>query len=80
MKIISFNVNGILDPSKGKKIKAWLNQQDNFDAIFLIKIKYAGEELIQRLNAINNQLKWIVTSHTQGIGGIACGLKNQWAS
>ena len=46
MKIISFNVKGLLDPSKGKKIKRWLKQHDNFDAVIMTEIKYAGEELI----------------------------------
>ena len=80
MKIISFIVKGILDPSKGKKIKVWLKQQDNFDAIILIEIKCASEELLQRLDSINNQLKWIVFSHKKGFRGIFCGIKNQWAS
>ena len=54
MKILSFNVKGLCDPSKAKKVKEWLRQQGHFDAVVIIEVKCAGEALIQRLTSIDN--------------------------
>ena len=76
MKIFSFNVKGLCDPSKAKKVKEWLRQQGHFDAVVLIEVKCAGEALFQRLTSIDNQNTWINFAHCQGAGGVACGLKS----
>ena len=80
MKIFCFNVKGICDPSKAKKVKEWLRQQGHFDAVVLTEVKCAGEALIQRLTSIDNQLTWIICAHWQGAGGVACGLKSNWSN
>ena len=80
MKLLSFNVKGLCDPSKAKKVKEWLRQQGHFDAIVFTEVKSAGEALFQRLTSINNQLTWIVSTHSQGARGVACGLKSNWAN
>lgn len=45
MKLLSLNVKGLSDPNKGKKVKSWLKQQDNFDALVLTEIKISGDDL-----------------------------------
>ena len=72
MKILSFNVKGLCDPSKAKKVKEWLRQQGHFDAVVFIEVKCAGEPLFQRLTSISDQLTWVVFDHRQGTGGVAC--------
>ena len=79
MKILSFNVKG-LDPSKAKKVKEWFRQQGHFDAVVFTEVKCAGKALLQRLTFINNQLTWIVSTHSEGAGGVACGLKSNWSN
>ena len=70
MKVISFNIKGLIDPLKGKKIKSWLKQwQGVFDAKFLAETNCANKDHLQKLNFIDHQLKWVNTSHFQGEGG-----------
>ncbi|MCO5576231.1 hypothetical protein L7F22_030040 [Adiantum nelumboides] len=80
MIILSFNVKGLSDLTKAKKVKDWLRQQKHFDAIILTEIKCSGEELSNRLKSIDSQLKWVVSDHRQGAGGVACGMKSNWAN
>ena len=49
MKVISFNVKGLTEPLKGKKVKDWLKQQGMFDAVVLIEIKCSSDDLVQKL-------------------------------
>ena len=69
MKILSFNVKGLCDPSKAKKVKEWLRQQGHFDAVVFTKVKCACEPLIQRLTSISGQLTWVTFDHRQGAEG-----------
>ena len=79
MKILSFNVKGLSNPSKVKKVETWPKQEVNLEAVILREIKCVREELLQRFKDIDNQLKWVNTSHQQGSGGLACGLSNNWS-
>ena len=48
------------------------------DIVVLTEVKVSGVDLQERLQAINDNLIWIYSTHEQGLGGVAMGINNQW--
>lgn len=81
MTITSFNVKGLTNPKKVKKIQAWRRNQGFLDALILTELKASRSELEKKLEEIDASLVWFQRTHTQGSGCVALGLHpTKWAS
>lgn len=74
MIIHSLNVKGITDTQKSALVKRWIFENKKTDIFVLTEIKLAGKDLMFRLSNFSSRLKWFVTPHSQGSGGIAIGV------
>ena len=78
MIITALNVKGLTNPKKVKKIKKWKQNMENSDILVLTKVKVSGVDLQERLQAIDDDLIWITSTHEQGSGGVAMGIHSKW--
>ena len=78
MIIIVMNVKGLTNPKKVKKIRKWKQTMENSDIFVLTEVKVGGVDLQERLQAIDDNLIWITSTHEQGSGGVAMGIHSKW--
>lgn len=76
IKICSYNVKGLTDPSRAIAIKNWMKDNSfQFDILCLQEIKCTN--FILDSNLSSNQWKWFHSVHEVGKGGTTIGF-NQW--
>lgn len=76
MKVISWNVKGLIDPRKSRSINKWLREEHSaVDFICLQEIKTSWEIIKKRLSTVHSKLKWL---HMPNNGAATIGVSSKF--